>query len=116
MDALSRNPVGSAADDDDFGAEIQDIASNPVDEPKEDGELLYVKAWEETDWMCVGNHQLYMLDVTSTEDLFEEPFPEEGAVSAGDKPEQCGGVQTTLKRRVPQYFDKRQQLELVLAV
>jgi len=82
VDALSRNPVGSAANDDDFGAEIQDIAGNPADEPKEDGELLCVKAGEETDWMCVGNHQLYMLDVTSTEDLSEEPFPEEGAVSA----------------------------------
>jgi len=56
-----------------------------------------------------------MLDVASTEDLSEEPFPEEGAVSTGDKPEQCGGVRTTLKRRVPQYFDKRQQLELALA-
>ncbi len=56
MDALSRNPVGSAADDDDFGAEIQNIAGNPADEPKEDGELHCVKAREETDWMCVGNH------------------------------------------------------------
>jgi hypothetical protein len=56
-----------------------------------------------------------MLDVTSTEDLSEEPFPEEGVVSAGDKPEQCRGVRAVLKRKVPQYFDKRQQLELVLA-
>ncbi len=80
VDALSRNPVGSAVDDDDFGAEIQDITDILADEPKEDGELLYVKAGEETDWMCVDNHQLYMLDVASTEDLYEEPFPEEGAV------------------------------------
>jgi hypothetical protein len=115
VDALSRYPVGSATDDDDFGAEIQDIAGIPADEPKEDGELLCVKVGEETDWMCVGNHQLYMLDVASTEDLFEGPLPEEGVVSTGDKPEQCGGVRAALKRRVPQYFDNRQQLELALA-
>jgi hypothetical protein len=56
-----------------------------------------------------------MLNVASTEDLSEEPLPEEGAVSTRDKPEQCGGVRVTLKRRMPQYFDKRQQLELALA-
>ncbi len=56
VDALSKNPVGSATDDDDFGAEIQDIAGIPADEPKENGELLCVKAREETNWMCVGNH------------------------------------------------------------
>ncbi len=110
VDALSKNPIGSVVDDDDFGAEIQDIAGNPAD-----GELLYTKAREETDSKCVNTHQLYMLDGTSTGDLSEEPFLEEGAVSAGDKPEQCGGVRAALKRRVPQYFDKRQQLELVLA-
>jgi len=81
VDALSRYPVGSAADDDDFGAEIQDIAGIPTDEPKEDGKLLCVKVREETDWMCVGNDQLYMLDVASTEDLSEGPLQEEGAVS-----------------------------------
>jgi hypothetical protein len=100
VDALSRNPVGSAADDDDFGAEIQDIAGIPTDEPKEDGELLCVKAREETDWMCVGNHQLYMLNVASTENLSEERLPEEGTMSTGDKPEQCGRARTALKRKV----------------
>jgi hypothetical protein len=56
VDALSGNPIGSAADDDDFGAKIQDIVGIPTDEPKEDGQRLCVKAGEETDWMCVGNH------------------------------------------------------------
>jgi hypothetical protein len=106
VDALSRNPVGSTADDDDFGAEIQDIAGIPADEPKEDGELLCVKAGEETNWMCVSNHQLYMLDVASTEDLSEELLPEEGTVSTGDEPEQRGGARMALKRKVPQYFDR----------
>jgi len=108
VDALSRNPVGSVADDYDFGAEIQDIAGIPVDEPREDEELLCVKAGEETNWMCVGNHQLYMLNVASAQDLSEELIPGEGAVSTGDKPEQGEGAQVALKRRMLHYFDKRQ--------
>jgi hypothetical protein len=56
-----------------------------------------------------------MLDVASTKDLFEEPLPEERAVSTRDKPEQCRGVRAALKRKVPQYFNKWQQLELALA-
>jgi len=42
VDALSRNPVGSAVDDNDFGEEIQDIAGTQVDVPREEGELLCV--------------------------------------------------------------------------
>jgi len=34
VDALSRNPVGLAADDDDFGEEIQDIADTQADVPR----------------------------------------------------------------------------------
>jgi hypothetical protein len=43
VDALNRNPVGSVADDDDFGEEIQDIAGTQVDVLGEEGELLCVK-------------------------------------------------------------------------
>jgi hypothetical protein len=138
VDALSRNPVGSAADDDDFGEEIQDIAGTQADVPGEEGELLCVQTGEETEWMgvrrkdrrfvqhnaccfginhktCVGNHQLYMLDVALEEDLSEELVPGEEAVSTGDEPMQHEGARMVLKRRRPQYFDKRQQLDLVLA-
>jgi hypothetical protein len=52
-DALSRNPIGSAADDDDFSEEIQDIADTQADVPREEGELLCVKTGEETEWMGV---------------------------------------------------------------
>jgi hypothetical protein len=109
VDALSRNLVGSAADDNDFGEEIQDIADTQADVPREERELLCVKTREETKWMgvrrkgrrfgqhnaccfginqwtCVGNHQMYMLDVTSAEDLFGEFIPGEEAVSTGDEP------------------------------
>ncbi len=100
VDALSRNPVGSATDDDDFSEDIQDIAGTQADIPGGEGELLCVKTGEETEWMgvrrkdrrfvqhnaccfginhwtCVDNHQLYMLDVASREDLSEELIPGE---------------------------------------
>jgi len=86
VDALSRNPVGSAVDDEDFGAEIQDIAGAQVDVPEGGGEFLYALTGKETEWMgvrkkdrrlihhgacCFGinhrkyvnDHQLFMLDV-----------------------------------------------------
>jgi hypothetical protein len=53
-----------------------------------------------------------MLDVASTKDLSEEPLPEERTMSTRNKLEQCEGARATLKRRVPQYFDRRQQLEI----
>jgi len=56
-----------------------------------------------------------MFDVASAEDLSEELIPGEEAVSTGDEPVQYEGARMVLKRRRPQYFDKRQQLDLVLA-
>jgi len=40
VDALNRNPVGSAADDDDFGEGIQDVKADVSGRVKE---LLYVR-------------------------------------------------------------------------
>ncbi len=94
MDALSRNPVGSATDDDDFGEEVQDVVDAQVDVPGEEKEVLCVQSGQETEWMGVrrkdrrfvqhdaccfginhwtraGCHQLYMLDVTSEENPSE---------------------------------------------
>jgi hypothetical protein len=62
-------------------------------------------------WTGVGNHQLYMLDVA---DPYEGLIPGEEAVSIGDELVQHEGARMVLKRRRPQYFDKRQQLDLVL--
>ncbi len=56
-----------------------------------------------------------MLDVTSGEDLSEELMPGEEAVSTGDEHVQHEEARMVLKRRRPQYFNKRQQLDLVLA-
>jgi len=48
-----------------------------------------------------------MLDVASGEDLSEELIPGEEAVSTGDEPVQHEEARMVLKRRRPQYFDKR---------
>ncbi len=85
VDALSRNPVRSAADDDDFGEGIQDTTA---DVSGKERELLYIRKGEETEWIgikrkdrkfiqheacCFGinhriganHHHLYMLDVAT---------------------------------------------------
>jgi hypothetical protein len=53
VDALSRNPIGSVVNDDNFGEEIKDIAGTQADVPGEEGELLCVQTGEETEWMGV---------------------------------------------------------------
>ncbi len=42
VDALSRNLVGLATDDDDFSEKIQDIGNTQTDTPKEKAEILFV--------------------------------------------------------------------------
>ncbi len=137
MDALSRNPVGSATNDDDFGEEIQDLANTQADLNKVEEELLCVQTGEETEmmgvrrkdrrfvqhdvccfginhWRSVGCHQLYMLDVASEEEPFEESVPDEGTRAVDNEPVLSEAAHM-VKRRRPQYFDRRQQVELVLA-
>jgi hypothetical protein len=57
-----------------------------------------------------------MLGVESEEELSEEFVPSEETVPVHDEPVQHEQEQVVLKRRRPQYYDRRQQLELVLAV
>ncbi len=63
----------------------------------------------------VSDHQLYMLDIASEEDLSEESIPGEEVMPTGGGSVQHEETRMVLKRRRPQYFDKRQQLDLVLA-
>ncbi|CAM6009167.1 unnamed protein product [Sphagnum balticum] len=106
-----RIKIDTDLDDDDFGEEIQDIAGAQADAPGEEGGLLCMQTGEETEWMgvrrkdrrsidhnaccfginhwtCVGNHQLYMLDVAPKEDQPEESVPDEEAVLTGNEPVQ----------------------------
>jgi len=130
-DALSRNPVGLAEEDEEFGEEIRDIAGAHPDAPEEETELLCVTAGKDTDWMgirrkdrrCVQHnaccfsinhqtdghsHQLFMLGVESEEEDSEEFVPDEEVAPAPDVPVQENEEQVVLKRRRPQYYDRRQ--------
>jgi hypothetical protein len=135
VDALSRNPVGSAADDDDFGEGIQDTT---VDVSGKERELLYIRKGEETEWIgtkrkdrkfiqheacCFGinhriganHHHLYMLDVATEQEPPEGSAPVGGSTSTQDEHLQQKELSVAIKRKRPQYLDKQQQLELVLA-
>jgi hypothetical protein len=95
VDALSRNPIGPAMDDDDFCEEIQDIGNAQIGIPMEEGELHFVRVGEETEWLgirrkdresvqhhacCFGinhcnrisSHHLYVVDVVSEEGQSQE--------------------------------------------
>jgi len=52
-DALSRNPVRLAEEDEDFGEEIRDIAGAHPDAPEEEIDFLCVTAGKDTDWMGI---------------------------------------------------------------
>ncbi|CAM6003223.1 unnamed protein product [Sphagnum balticum] len=130
------NPVGLAVEDEDFGEEIRDITGAHPDAPEEGAELLCHITGKETEWMgvrrkdgrfvqhnacCFGinhqknvhSHQLFMLGVESEEELSEESVPGEEIVPVHDEPVQHEEEQVVLKRRRPQYYDRRQQLELM---
>ncbi len=49
VDALSRNPVGLATDDDDFRGEIQDIGNTQTGAPKGEREVRFVQMGKETE-------------------------------------------------------------------
>ncbi len=135
VDALSRNPIGLAMDDDDFCEEIQDIENAQTDTPMEEGELHFVRTGKETEWLgirrkdrelvqhhacCFGinhcnhisSHHLYVVDVVSEEDQSQEPEAEN---RKGGEIMQDSDARVVLQRKRPHYYDKRQQLELVLA-
>ncbi len=121
-DDLSRNPVGQATDDDDFGEEIRNIGSPPTDTSKREGEPLFIQTGKGREWLgirrkdreCV-HQQLYMVDVVSEEDQTKESEPYEAEIARKSEIVQGEGVGVMLKRRKPQCYDRQQQLELVLA-
>jgi hypothetical protein len=138
VDALNRNLVGPATDADDFREEIQDMGNAQTDTPKGEGELLFVQTGKEIEWFdvrrkdrelvqhracCFGinhyrngnSHQMYMVDTVSKEDQSKELVLGQAKIANGGEFVQDDGVGVVLKRRRPHYFDKRQQLDLVLA-
>jgi hypothetical protein len=126
VDALSRNPVGPAMDDDDLCEEIQDIGNAQTDTPMEEGELLFIRTGEETEWIgirrkdresvqhhacCFGinhcnrvsSHHLYVVDVVYEEDQSQEL---EAQNRKGGEIMQDNDARVVLQRKRPHYYDK----------
>jgi hypothetical protein len=113
-----------------------------IDMPKAEEKMFFIQIGEGSKWfgfkrqvkklpqhhnycfginhLCFsGDHQLYMLDVVTevNQDEKDDSFMEKiGATSV----EESGILKNindkqTLKRKIPKYYDKQQQLELVLA-
>jgi hypothetical protein len=135
-DALSRNPVGQAMDDEDFQQEIQDDPHTQHGLPTAAEKVLSVRHGQCMEWR--GNmrqlreitehhgcrpeikhwhdsepHHLFMIDLVTATDSEEEvtPSAERLGVAEHEDLEVDHGHQ---KGRI-RYYDKRQQLELVLA-
>jgi len=133
-DALSRNPVGQATDDDDFSEEVQDVGTMP-DDPTEATESMFsVQYGQDSNWFgfkrhaqkltehhwcyfginhwrCSTDHQLFMFDVVTEESQDEEdnsPVEDvEGADSKGDQNSRPLDGKRTLKERRTKYYDRQ---------
>jgi hypothetical protein len=124
IDALSKNPVGPATDDNDFNEEIQDIASTRADASRGNEEFFCVRTGKKREWFgtrrrdkevvqhcacCFGinhcrydsSHQLYVIDVISGEEQLEEGVSREAEAAIGDEPVQDDGERIVVKRRRP---------------
>ncbi len=138
VDALSRNPVRPAMEDDDFCEEIQDIGNAQTDTHLEEGKLFFVQIGTKMEWLgirrkdresvqhhtcCFGinhfmrlsDHHLYVIDVISEDDQPQELIPCKADDKKGDETTQSSIARMVLQRKKPHYSDKQQQLELVLA-
>jgi len=142
VDALSRNPVGAADDDDDFGCEIQDLATKPGNPIEASGGIFSVQCGKESDWLglrrqsgrlrqhygcCFGinhwrwseEHQLCMLEVlTEASQDEEDDSPEDGdeaTVGKEIRNSKSSKRKQVLRRGKTKYYDRKQQLELLLA-
>ncbi|CAM6077041.1 unnamed protein product [Sphagnum tenellum] len=93
VDALSRNPVGQATDDDDFRKEILDVGTvqtNAIESARTVFSTLYGKT---SDWLGFRRH------ANSEESQNSGPLSDNQA----------------LKKERVRYYDRQQQLELALA-
>ncbi len=139
---LSRNLLGEALDDDNFSGEIQDIGTKQDDAIKTTGGIFSVRYGEKSEWFglrrqsggltehhrcCFGinhghrseRHQLFMLDVLVEASQDEKDDSPEEDVEAADSEEVRNLRSPSCKRMLTEgktrYYDRQQQLELVLA-
>jgi len=137
VDALSRNPVGLAVEDDDFCEEVQDVGSAQTDTQLEEEKLLFVRTGTEMEWYgirrkdrelvqhqtcCFGinhskhfsDHHLYMVDVVLEGEQLLEPVLRTGKDTGENATMQASASRLGAQRKRPQFYDKQQQLELAL--
>ncbi len=134
--------MGQATDDDDISEEIQDIGAMQDDSMDTTGRILSVQYGEESDWFgfrrhlkglmehhrcCFGinhwhwseDHQLFMLDVVTEINQDEEAnsFMEDVEAAKNEESQSLGPAdgRQSLKKGMTRYYDRQQQLELVLA-
>jgi hypothetical protein len=142
VDAMSRNPVSEATDDDDFSGEIQDIGTKQDDSIEMTGGVFSVQYGKESEWFglrrhsgeliehhrcCFGinhwrwsrGHQLFMLDVLTEASQDEKGDSLVEDVEAASSEEvrnlEPPSGKRTLKEGKARYYNRQQQLELVLA-
>ncbi len=138
-DALSRNPMEQAADDEDFRQEIPDdlVTQHGTSEATE--KVLAVRKNQHLQWFMklkrssgMGNHHkrglrinhggsldphhLFMIDAVDAVDSREEANPDmEEAEAREDEELDATVAEQRPKKGQVKYYDRRQQLELVLA-
>jgi hypothetical protein len=133
VDALNKNPMGLAMDDNDFSEEIQDIENVQVDKLEAEDKILFIQTTKGLEWFgfrrhvikltqhhkcyfginhwrCLGDHQLYMLDVVMkvNHDKELDSLMEEIGVIDIEKNEILRTIdgKQALKRKLLQYHDK----------
>jgi hypothetical protein len=132
--------VGKATEDDDFSEEIQDIGTKQDESVKVIGGVFSVRHGEESEWFGLRRHsggptehhkcyfginhwrrseghQLFMLDVLAEASQDEEDDSPGEDVEAADIEEVRNSGSPKGKRMLtgkPKYYNKQQQLELVL--
>ncbi len=138
-DALSRNPVGQALDDEDFQQEIQDDPHTQYGEAEMTEKVLSVQhnrhlVWrgsrrqvrEHTkhnrgrpgikQWYSSDPHHLFMIDSVVVSDSGDEANPSTERLDvAEDEDLEVDQGQPEHGKNLVRYYDRKQQLELVLA-
>jgi hypothetical protein len=142
IDALSRNPVGQATNDDDFSEEIRDVGTVQTNVIESAGTVFSALHGKTSDWLgfrrhvskqmehheCyfginhwrgAEDHQLFMVDVVTGINQDEEDHSPMEDVEGADSEENQNlrplNDKQALKKERVRYYDRQQQLELALA-
>ncbi|CAN5950575.1 unnamed protein product [Sphagnum jensenii] len=138
VDALSRNPVEQAVDDDDLRQEIQDDPNIQNGMAEAAKRVLAVRYGQDLDWFGLRRqmrgltehrrcsfginhwrssdpHHLFMLDIVAKIDANEEATPNIEVMGAAENEElEVANGEQRLQKGQIKYYNRRQHIELVL--